>query len=244
MEVMARHCIRAATKILQLFKRLYISGNMSQFSFTDFQGVSIASIVLLLASILDSDETTERLIEFGLDCLRSLAAGNSSAEMGVEFVQKFRDIVEEAAERLRSARVETPDRQPQPGLPTHTTRLGTEEYHAWLSWSSNRHDANTTAANPTRQHQSSSMSTLVPPAQNPLSSHDLIPETITPGATENFQFPADTPYLDPLCSSATHGLSERGNVHRSLTDDRSGNEEFSLLDLTGFDVLNWAEFVG
>ncbi|GJC77274.1 putative transcriptional regulatory protein C417.09c [Colletotrichum liriopes] len=48
-------CIKAAKKMIELFDGLSHSGNMARFSFTDFQGCSIATIIMLLAGILDRD---------------------------------------------------------------------------------------------------------------------------------------------------------------------------------------------
>ncbi|KAK2042410.1 hypothetical protein LZ31DRAFT_596410 [Colletotrichum somersetense] len=41
--------------MIELFECLYRSGNLAWFSFTDFQGCSIATIILLLAGILTRD---------------------------------------------------------------------------------------------------------------------------------------------------------------------------------------------
>ncbi|KAI8241160.1 putative transcriptional regulatory protein, partial [Colletotrichum sp. SAR 10_96] len=54
-EQAADACIRAAKKMLELFEGLSRSGNMARFSFTDLQGCSIATIVVLLAGILQRD---------------------------------------------------------------------------------------------------------------------------------------------------------------------------------------------
>ncbi|KAF9874192.1 hypothetical protein CkaCkLH20_08175 [Colletotrichum karsti] len=94
-------CIGAAKKMLELFEGLSRSGNMARFSFTDLQGCSIATIVVLLAGILDRDSGYEGRVAFGLDCLRRMAGGgNATAGMGVRFVEALRGITEEARAKL------------------------------------------------------------------------------------------------------------------------------------------------
>ncbi|KAL5410024.1 hypothetical protein PMIN04_010794 [Paraphaeosphaeria minitans] len=242
-EVMASHCIRAATKILHLFEQLYLTGSVSQFSFTDFQGVSIATIILLLGSILDKDATNARLIQFGINCLQSLAAGNTSAEMGVDFVQKFRDTVTEAAARLRAARPQTSVRKPSNRYFRYTTGPATNDYQAWLSWFSDRHDADEQPEGGRRHTRPPSMNASL--AQNLAAIDEPLPQTVTPAETSHFPSTVAPAFLDPSSSPFDRSQTERDVYSNRLSmNDRPGNEEFSLLDLTGFDVLNWADIVG
>ncbi|KAH0427126.1 hypothetical protein CcaCcLH18_09873 [Colletotrichum camelliae] len=100
-EKAADACIRAAKKMLELFEGLSRSGNMARFSFTDLQGCSIATIVVLLAGILQRDSGYDGRVAFGLDCLRRMAGGgNATAGMGVRFVEALRSITDEARGRL------------------------------------------------------------------------------------------------------------------------------------------------
>ncbi|KAL4957028.1 fungal-specific transcription factor domain-containing protein [Aspergillus filifer] len=101
-EFSARMCMKAARKILILFEKLYQSANLTRFSFSDFQGCSIATVVLLLSRILGRDGGTERQIEFGFDCLRRMAGGNPAAKMGVKFVEALASITNEALHKLNS----------------------------------------------------------------------------------------------------------------------------------------------
>lgn len=89
-EAMKRHsdsCTKAARKLLQLFENLSNTQNMTRFFFTDFQSCSIATIVTLVAGILDRDSGYQARVAFGLDCLRRMATGNMTAQMGVRFVE-------------------------------------------------------------------------------------------------------------------------------------------------------------
>ncbi|KAJ1326993.1 proline utilization trans-activator [Microdochium nivale] len=102
---MSRSCIKAARKMLHLFEGLSRTGNLTRFSFTDFQGCSIATIVILLAGIVEYDDPSfERQATFGLNCLRKMAeGGNGAAKTGVQFVEALQRITSEASEKLKQA---------------------------------------------------------------------------------------------------------------------------------------------
>ncbi|KAF3809759.1 putative transcriptional regulatory protein C3C7.04 [Colletotrichum gloeosporioides] len=127
-EQAADACIRAAKKMLELFEGLSRSGNMARFSFTDLQGCSIATIVVLLAGILQRDAGYDGRVAFGLDCLRRMAGGgNATAGMGVRFVEALRGITDEARGRLlRVQRTET-----APSVEGRTTGYG--DWAEWLA---------------------------------------------------------------------------------------------------------------
>ncbi|ENH74705.1 Putative transcriptional regulatory protein C3C7.04 [Fusarium oxysporum f. sp. cubense race 1] len=82
-EKLSKSCAKASKKLLQLFEDLNQTGYTTRFSFTDFQGCSIATIVTLIAGILDRDPGYERRVRFGLDFLRRMATGNPNAQVGV-----------------------------------------------------------------------------------------------------------------------------------------------------------------
>ncbi|KAL4940833.1 fungal-specific transcription factor domain-containing protein [Aspergillus oleicola] len=130
-EFSARMCMKAARKILILFEKIYQSANLTRFSFSDFQGCSIATVVLLLTRILERECGIERQIEFGFDCLRRMAGGNPAAKMGVRFVEALASITNEALHKLNStgATACTPAREntvEHPRLDSH--------YHDWAMW--------------------------------------------------------------------------------------------------------------
>ncbi|EQB56578.1 hypothetical protein CGLO_03404 [Colletotrichum gloeosporioides Cg-14] len=127
-EQAADACIRAAKKMLELFEGLSRSGNMARFSFTDLQGCSIATIVVLLAGILQRDAGYDGRVAFGLDCLRRMAGGgNATAGMGVRFVEALRGITDEARGRL--LRVQREERVPR--VEERTTGYG--DWAEWLA---------------------------------------------------------------------------------------------------------------
>ncbi|OBR16459.1 Thiamine repressible genes regulatory protein thi1 [Colletotrichum higginsianum IMI 349063] len=121
-------CVRAAKKMLDLFDGLCRGGNMARFSFTDFQGCSIATIIVLLAGILDRDAGYEGRVGFGLDCLRRMACGgNATARMGVRFVEALQSITDEARRKL----VDAPrDR----GTDSAGSAKGGDGYGCWAEW--------------------------------------------------------------------------------------------------------------
>ncbi|TQN67549.1 putative transcriptional regulatory protein [Colletotrichum shisoi] len=122
-------CIRAARKMLDLFDGLCRGGNVARFSFTDFQGCSIATIIVLLAGILDRDAGYEGRACFGLDCLRRMACGgNATASMGVRFVEALQSITDEARRKLVSA----PRGERRTG--SAGSVKGEDGYGRWAEW--------------------------------------------------------------------------------------------------------------
>ncbi|XPS78698.1 hypothetical protein M3J07_010711 [Ascochyta lentis] len=98
---LSKACIKAATKILRLYEDVRRTGNLTRFSFTDFQGCSVATSLVLLAGILERDSDYEKHVNFGLDSLRKMAEGNATATAGYKFVEALQSIAEEAVQRLR-----------------------------------------------------------------------------------------------------------------------------------------------
>ncbi|TDZ17354.1 putative transcriptional regulatory protein [Colletotrichum orbiculare MAFF 240422] len=124
-------CIKAAKKMLELFEGLSKSGNVARFSFTDLQGRSIATIVVLLAGILDRNSGYDGRVAFGLDCLRKMASGgNTTARMGVRFVEALQAITNEARAKLL-----TVNRKPKIQHPAVSGQ--TSGYGDWKDWVTN-----------------------------------------------------------------------------------------------------------
>ncbi|EFQ27307.1 fungal specific transcription factor domain-containing protein [Colletotrichum graminicola M1.001] len=131
-------CVKAAKKMIELFECLYRSGNLARFSFTDFQGCSIATIILLLAGILTRDSGYEGRIAFGLDCLRRMACGgNVTAQVGVRFIETLRSITNEARSKFMAT-------QQGQEKSSDTSAEETVDYLCWEEWLANAkrvHDA-------------------------------------------------------------------------------------------------------
>jgi hypothetical protein len=127
-ERLSRFCIKAATKLLRLFDDMTRSGKLARFSFTDFQACSIATIVILLARVLEPDLAYECKIAFGMDCLRKMAVGNTAAMSGVKFVEALKSIANQAIMKLSqsSSITETSD--------CFTASAMGPNYQEWIDW--------------------------------------------------------------------------------------------------------------
>jgi hypothetical protein len=123
-----RYCAKAGRKLLLLFEGLTKTRNITRFSFTDFQGCSIATIVALVAGITERDSGYNARVKFGLDCLRRMASGNMTAKLGVKFVEAVQSITNEAAEKLHQASStanKTQDVQ---------ASVSASDYSQWAEW--------------------------------------------------------------------------------------------------------------
>ncbi|PCH09497.1 Transcription factor [Penicillium occitanis (nom. inval.)] len=124
---LAKHCIKAAKKLLRLFENITKTNNLTRFSFTDFQGCSISTIIVLLAGIMNRDPEYEAQVNFGLESLRTMADGNKSAKTGVRFVEMLRSIADEAVAKLKQTVYHS---QTQPG----TYEDNESRYVQWAEW--------------------------------------------------------------------------------------------------------------
>ncbi len=124
----SRSCIKSAEKMLRLFEGLTRTGNLTRFSFTDFQGCSIATIVLLVAGIIEEEGNCKTKACFGLDCLRRMTGGNATAIMGIHFVEEVQAISNEAAARLEAMRARR-----DPAVAKSGTSEASE-YSRWAQW--------------------------------------------------------------------------------------------------------------
>ncbi|KAH8898285.1 hypothetical protein GQ53DRAFT_759539 [Thozetella sp. PMI_491] len=127
-EKLSRSCIKSAKKVLQLFEGLKHTGNLTRFSFTDFQGCSLATTILLVAGIIEEDGDCSTRAAFGLDCLRLMTGGNNTAVVGIRFVEALQSIAQEAATRLKAVR---PGRRAS-GIPSSAHEAG--EFTRWAQW--------------------------------------------------------------------------------------------------------------
>jgi hypothetical protein len=123
---LSKSCVKAAKKMLELFGTIDRAGNMTKSSFTDFQGCSIATMILLVAGILERDLCYEARISFGLECLRRMAGEHIAAINGVHSMEALKAIADEAAEKLQSCNPsaaqhktcwQVPDTSPPPQNP-------------------------------------------------------------------------------------------------------------------------------
>ncbi|KAK1539507.1 transcription factor regulator [Colletotrichum costaricense] len=94
-------CGIAAKKMLNILEDASQSGNMAPRSFTDFQGCSIATIIVILTGILERDSAYDARVAFGLRCLRRMADLHMAGRMAVRFVEALISIAEEARAKAK-----------------------------------------------------------------------------------------------------------------------------------------------
>ncbi|KAJ5098287.1 hypothetical protein N7532_005288 [Penicillium argentinense] len=124
---MASSCTKAARKVLRLFESLMKNRKITRFSFTDFQGCSIATIITLVSGILERDSGYDARVEFGLKCLQRMAIGNMAAQLGVRFVEAVQTITNEAVAKLERVRAISEDTS------NMNISSGYDEWTEWLT---------------------------------------------------------------------------------------------------------------
>ncbi|KAF5638123.1 transcriptional regulatory [Fusarium sp. NRRL 52700] len=230
-EKLSKSCAKASKKLLQLFEDLNQTGYTTRFSFTDFQGCSIATIVTLIAGILDRDPGYDRRVRFGLDFLRRMATGNPNAQVGVRFVEALRSISNEAWSKLSRSR--------RP--PTSTTEgLQSSAYNEWAEWLSNQEQSQSAI-----NSEVTGESTLGTD-QNPQVPRGADAEFWSTGP-EVMEWSSRTDaVLEPLMSRLPVQQPQAGEqldpfeTYR-LSTTYNDDQPF-LMGLTGFDVLDFAGY--
>ncbi|KAI6891631.1 hypothetical protein KC318_g13662 [Hortaea werneckii] len=114
--------------MLGLFEDLHKTGNITRFSFTDFQGCSIATIVLLVGSLISGEQECRTIASAGLDYLRLMAGKQVTPWKGVRFVEAVQTIVVEASLKARATKEPC-----TPSAPV-TSDPATSDYNQWAEW--------------------------------------------------------------------------------------------------------------
>ncbi|KAF9762894.1 hypothetical protein IL306_003287 [Fusarium sp. DS 682] len=232
-EQLAKSCAKASKKLLQLFEDLDQTGYTTRFSFTDFQGCSIATIVTLIAGILDRDPGYERRVRFGLNFLRRMATGNPNAKVGVRFVEALRSIFNEAWSKLSQSR--------QPPANVSEEGLLSSAYNDWAEWLANQERSQTANNNDVIDRDVTYVS------QNAIAQ---------PASEEGFWSAA--PEQDPEWSSGADAVLEPLLSRLPMQQAQAGenmdpfetyrlsttynDDQTFLMGLTGFDVLDFAGY--
>ncbi|CAH0054050.1 unnamed protein product [Clonostachys solani] len=231
--VLSSACIRAARKMLHLFESIATTGNMTRFSFTDFQGCSIATIVTILAGILERNSDYEASVGFGLSCLKKMSAGIVTAQIGVRFVEALQKIADEAVAKLYAA-----GQSPQPPLSVGTPATAAD-YNRWAQWLSRaNHQPRGDSSSPPPRAEASSMLQL----SESTSPYDPVVERT------NTWVPAQ-PILteSSLTVTASTEFSEAPLLQGFQTGEGLfplagfGDEQTFLMELTGMDVLDFSQ---
>lgn len=234
-EALSKSCIKAAKKMLQLFEDLTNTRKLTGFSFTDFQGCSIATIILFLAGIVDSDGGHNHRAIFGLECLRRMTGGNQTAKMGVHFVEALQSIAEEATAKLQRAKQAATSR-----TISGSNIARTSGYSQWARWLAN--------SEVLQAQKGSSGSTAEPTAPLFLASlHSSVPGTSLANDSLSDWEQAAAIQLSQLASSNYLSMAKPGPMpletsslmEHELPSFLYGDDQMYLMGLTGLDVLDF-----
>ncbi|GKU09057.1 transcription factor [Fusarium langsethiae] len=240
LDPLCRLCIRSAKKMLQLFEGLTCTDNLTRFSFTDFQGCSIATVILLLGGIIDGEEgDCNSKAVFGLECLRRMTGGNATAMMGVRFVEALQFITIEAAAKLAASRnADHPSVQrPSASDPA--------DYAQWTEWLTKATDDELQQAIiPSRSRTPCGGGPTMVMLRNAQSSfNEGSPErsnlaSSNPGARQveaSLQYPIHVDESQAWQTAAHDDPMLAHDFQSTLNND----EHLYLMGLTGLDVLNF-----
>lgn len=246
-------CTRAARKVLELFKALAATKNVTRFSFTDFQGCSIATIIILVAGILDRDSAYRDTVEFGIDCLCRMVGGNLTAKLGIRFVEAVRAIADEAREKLCRAEEQHQEmqapvlRMASSDIEEHRQLADYERWAAWLAAAESLGSERSNVASLNTGVVERPGAGDIDPALLP---HNLAAAVPTSSWAQNASLhEGPTPSLaEPLAQT----FPDWGITHHQQQLDF--NAEFAaaswnddrtyLMGLTGLDVLSFADPLG
>jgi transcription elongation factor Elf1 len=78
---------------------LHQTENLGMFSFTDFQGCSIATVILLLEFMRRGNIANSLSIDTGFSCLRYMATENQHAKLVIQYVEELRAIANQVIEK-------------------------------------------------------------------------------------------------------------------------------------------------
>ncbi|KAL4742946.1 fungal-specific transcription factor domain-containing protein [Aspergillus similis] len=131
---LASSCVEASKMILSLCESLSRNNLTFRFSFTDFQGCSIATIVAILTGIIERDAQYEARVALGLNHLRTMALGNLAAEVGVRFVEALQAISNEA---FALGNIDASNCENH-GRGVRQDARGAAGYSQWAQWVSSR----------------------------------------------------------------------------------------------------------
>lgn len=224
----SRYCAKAGRKLLLLFEDLTKTRNITRFSFTDFQGCSIATIVTLVAGITERDSGYNARVKFGLDCLRRMATGNMTAKLGVNFVEAVQSITNEAAEKLHRASStanETQDIQASASV---------SDYNQWAEWLARLEHPRTLEQKAIHEVESA-----VPLSHTVL--HPQSNENTSDWRTAGEQYISESSISQNLAHGSTM-LREYQSIEYDLLSGIQSDDPTFLMGLTGIDVLDFSGF--
>ncbi|CAI7611861.1 unnamed protein product [Penicillium glandicola] len=223
----SRYCAKAGRKLLLLFENLTQTRNITRFSFTDFQGCSIATIVTLVAGITERDSGYNSRVKFGLDCLRKMATGNMTAKLGVKFVEAVQSITNEAAEKLHQASSTASETQ-------HVQAAASaSDYNQWAEWLTRLERPQTLEQRAIHEVEPDvpfSHTVLHPPQAT---------ENTSDWRTAGEQYISESSIPHNLAHGSTI-LREFQSIEYDLLSGLQSDDPTFLMGLTGIDVLNFS----
>ncbi|KAL3461180.1 fungal-specific transcription factor domain-containing protein [Aspergillus heterothallicus] len=225
---LARSCVKASKGILHLCETLSRNQLIFRFSFTDFQGCSIATIVAILAGIIERDSEYDSRVAFGLNHLRTMALGNLPAEIGVRFVEDLQTIANEAYTKLGTTW--PVDGQDSMFLAPQEESRQTAGYSQWAQWVS---------SNPTScAGQQRSVQFEIPPI--PHTTRTILADT-SRGSTSHQSM--DNSFAGQV--QFPQYLYTADRTVQLDTDPQmiwSHDDQFALMGFTGLDLLEFEAF--
>ncbi|RDW68537.1 hypothetical protein BP5796_09194 [Coleophoma crateriformis] len=251
---MATTCSKAARKMIRLFEILRDNDYLARFSFTDFHGCSIATIIILLHGILERDVAYDATLTFAVESLWWMASESETARLGAKFVEGFKQLADEAVARMDGEKAKEASSQ-----------WADEGYERWLRWigESEREILQHQGLYhpPTRddpellqeQHQQ-----LHPPSTHPHYSPVPAPNSLintTTASHPDSQLPAplssNAPQIPPFHSDVPALQDSQNHLQFQPYDPFSADldpplygfsDDSFILGFTGLDVLNYREF--
>lgn len=256
---MAISCSKAARKMIRLFEILRDNDYLARFSFTDFHGCSIATIIILLHGILERDVAYNATLAFAVESLRWMASESETARLGARFVEGFKQLADEAVSRMEVRKEKDVGKE-----------RGDEGYERWLRWVGESERKISQHAELYQQH--------LPTTEDPDFSHQPVPQapssypTQSPfspapasipltGGTAAYQdthhqpppsapsIPSQIPSFDTDLSSSQHPQQQQQDFQTfdpfsaDLDQPLYGfSDDSFILGFTGLDVLNYRDF--
>ncbi|KGO68070.1 Transcription factor, fungi [Penicillium italicum] len=225
----SRYCAKAGGKLLLLFENLTQTRNITRFSFTDFQGCSIATIVTLVAGITERDSGYNARVKFGLDCLRRMATGNTTAKLGVKFVEAVQSITNEAAEKLHQASSMANETQ---NVQTSAT---SSDYNQWAEWLTRLEHSQILEQRATHEAEPDvpfSHTALHPPQST---------QNTADWRTAGEQYISESS-IPQYMANDSNNLQEFQSIEYDLLSGLQSDDPTFLMGLTGLDVLDFSGF--
>ncbi|KZF20282.1 hypothetical protein L228DRAFT_285007 [Xylona heveae TC161] len=247
-QLLAQSCVKAANKMLSLFEILTECEQLARFSFTDFQGCSTSTIIILLHGILKRDSTYESKTEFAFNTLRFMSFGSETAEIGLQLVESFQRLADEAVERLDS--ISTAKSSDTNNV------VGYEDWAQWLSKETRTISPGATESSAQsfpfsldremgKNSSSGDALTAGMPEDNiatarPLDTNFLLDQGATKQQIETSSTPRPENYQSEGSHRRDHELGSSNNFDEMTAQVPDHVEDFFMLGFTGLDLFNFS----